>query len=113
MFPATLFAVLLVYLKEDALEPDLAALSDLRALFQQLPQEEPPAAVTAKLLHAAALQGLELLEAVDVMSYELAVNRYLYGVEAELLTLGAVPAARAAKASASTTGPSYASAGIW
>lgn len=44
-------------LEEDALEPDLAALSDLRTLFRQLPQEEPPAAVTAKLLHAAALHA--------------------------------------------------------
>ena len=39
------------------LSEELGALSRVRAMMRELPEEEPPAALTAKLLHAAALHA--------------------------------------------------------
>lgn len=41
----------------DDLQTELEALSSLRALFRELPEEEPSPAITTKLLHAAALHA--------------------------------------------------------
>lgn len=40
--------------EDDALAGELEALSHIRALMRELPEEEPPDAVSAKILHAAA-----------------------------------------------------------
>jgi hypothetical protein len=42
---------------EAAGDDELEALRELRGLFRELPEEEPPAAITAKLLHAASLHA--------------------------------------------------------
>ncbi len=39
---------------DDSLSAELSAFRDLRSLLSELPDEDPPAAVSAKLLHAAA-----------------------------------------------------------
>lgn len=43
--------------EDDALAGELEALSHIRALMRELPEEEPPDAVSAKILHAAAAQA--------------------------------------------------------
>lgn len=50
---------------EQDLQSDLEAFSNLRALFRELPDEEPSPAVTTKLLHAAALHAPKAAVADD------------------------------------------------
>lgn len=47
------------------LQSDLEAFTNLRALFRELPDEEPSPAITTKLLHAAALHAPKPASAAD------------------------------------------------
>lgn len=43
--------------RERNLDTELGGLEELRAMLSELPDEEPPAAITAKLMHAAAMHA--------------------------------------------------------
>lgn len=55
-------------IKSDALEGELETMRGLRALFAELPDEEPPSALTAQLMHAAAMHAKKAPAAVPAES---------------------------------------------